>query len=611
MLFVDAATSCLQRPSPTAKELPRDLRGQALSGEDGSNRKPSRLDPFCTGLDPSSTYRWEEFNSATPPPNQDQKAVDLGRDGRLWHYIGSKSTDSKASYTGDPSRPVHDPAANFLHSAEAIRRPSIVQPIPTRHPTLPIGHLGSSSLTEEIRKPLGATGSPSHLPTSGHPKKQRPRDPSQRPPPPPPPSSSWSPGTSVLQLNSPSHLPLNVIHATSLPPTGRPAGPPGSTRMHPSMLEIQPAKILTGQPASTAPNSSLPHHEPPTTSSVPPLPHGKVGPGTSYLRGPGEMSSQPYPPAPSGTQLSSHSPRTHGSGGGQGAISVAGIPSGLNGVITPNASASLPDDDVLDMTQKSSARHTETTFSAHQEGSHPPIDPRIAAQESAYPWNPDQRSAHISNVTQYHAISQPASLPVSPAPHQPAVPNGLSVPSIAPPTRQTAIHSTSAIFPCPSGRAENVLFPINGSDHVGPPVRSSVPTMNAERSHAATGPERRNTTGASPCQSAESGCGVEASRIAQTHSTTSPHVAAADATEGRTSLPSSRHGILDIDAQNREAKEVALAESRQETISGSDKSNVLKGGRLAETFYAARSPDEKKLIDAAMEKIGSSRLESP
>lgn len=108
--------------------------------EDSSNRKPSRLDHFCDGPDESKPYRWEEFASATPAFNKDQKPVVLSKDRRLWYYLGRQSTESKAQYTGNPAKPFNDPTSNFLQSVEPARRPLITQPQPARRQSLPASY---------------------------------------------------------------------------------------------------------------------------------------------------------------------------------------------------------------------------------------------------------------------------------------------------------------------------------------------------------------------------------------------------------------------------------------------------------------------------------------
>ena len=128
LLFVDTSTSCLQRPSANALDLPEDLQGKAATMPDSSERKPAKGDPFTEGQD---TTVWEEFDSATVPFNRSQKAVNLGKEKQLWHYLGELSTEVKPSWSADPEQRKNDPAANFLATV-APPRPMAPPPQPRR-----------------------------------------------------------------------------------------------------------------------------------------------------------------------------------------------------------------------------------------------------------------------------------------------------------------------------------------------------------------------------------------------------------------------------------------------------------------------------------------------
>jgi hypothetical protein len=110
ILFVDSKTSCLQKPSANALDLPEDLQGKTASLPESTEKKPSPGDVFTE--DPKT--EWAEFSVSSPPVNMAQKAVDLNKNKKLWLYLGAQSSDSKAMYTADMSKPVPDPAANFL-----------------------------------------------------------------------------------------------------------------------------------------------------------------------------------------------------------------------------------------------------------------------------------------------------------------------------------------------------------------------------------------------------------------------------------------------------------------------------------------------------------------
>jgi hypothetical protein len=81
---------------------------------ESSERKPSPGDPFTE--DPKT--EWAEFVLGASPKNRTQKKVDFSQPNQLWHFLGKTSTESKAQYTADPSKPIHDPLSNFLHTVE-------------------------------------------------------------------------------------------------------------------------------------------------------------------------------------------------------------------------------------------------------------------------------------------------------------------------------------------------------------------------------------------------------------------------------------------------------------------------------------------------------------
>lgn len=114
ILFVDSATSCLQKPSNKAMELPENLQGKTASMSDSSERKPSEGDPFTE----NPKTEWAEFVSQAPPHNQLQRAVDLTKEKQVWHYLYEGSSDTKGHWTADPRKRVHDPASNFLDAVQ-------------------------------------------------------------------------------------------------------------------------------------------------------------------------------------------------------------------------------------------------------------------------------------------------------------------------------------------------------------------------------------------------------------------------------------------------------------------------------------------------------------
>jgi hypothetical protein len=110
ILFVDSATSCLQKPSANALDLPEDLQGKTASLPESTEKKPSPGDVFTE--EPKT--EWAEFVAGAPFVNKAQKPVDMAKEKQLWLYLGETSSETKAFYTADPAQKVHDPASNFL-----------------------------------------------------------------------------------------------------------------------------------------------------------------------------------------------------------------------------------------------------------------------------------------------------------------------------------------------------------------------------------------------------------------------------------------------------------------------------------------------------------------
>ena len=133
ILFVDSATSCLQRPSAAALDLPEELQGRTASLPESTDRKPSEGDPFTE--DPKT--EWAEFVSNEPPRNKQQKPVDLTKSKQLWLYLGKTSTDSKAHFTADPQKPFQDPASVFLDTVEPASRAVMAPPLQPKRISLP------------------------------------------------------------------------------------------------------------------------------------------------------------------------------------------------------------------------------------------------------------------------------------------------------------------------------------------------------------------------------------------------------------------------------------------------------------------------------------------
>ena len=168
VLFVDSTTSCLQKPSANALDLPEELQGKTASMPDSSERKPSEGDPFTEDL----KTEWAEFVSNAPAHNKWQKKVDLSKPKSLWIYLGEISSDSKPQYTSDPGKRVHDPVSNFLSTVEASR-PIMAPPQQPRRQSLaasyPLANIAARNAMATARQtPVAQQSFNAHQLTPAH-----------------------------------------------------------------------------------------------------------------------------------------------------------------------------------------------------------------------------------------------------------------------------------------------------------------------------------------------------------------------------------------------------------------------------------------------------------
>lgn len=137
LLVFDPVHSQLPIPSENAKPLPPELAQKSrTTAEDPMNMQPKADQPFFDG---QSTFVWSEFNTCHRIKNPDQVKIDFAKPKSVWFYLGKKSTEAKAQYTGDLARPFHDPAANFLDTVKPAPAPISIPPqrrsFPASYPT--------------------------------------------------------------------------------------------------------------------------------------------------------------------------------------------------------------------------------------------------------------------------------------------------------------------------------------------------------------------------------------------------------------------------------------------------------------------------------------------
>ncbi|KAI5458125.1 hypothetical protein BGZ63DRAFT_427404 [Mariannaea sp. PMI_226] len=102
-------------PMPTSRKAKEQLK--ATRKEDSTPRKG---EIFTEG------YTWAEFHTETVK-NRSQAKVNLSNSDQIWYYLGKSSTEYRAQYTEDASKPRHNPRGNFLDTVPKPPRPAPVR----------------------------------------------------------------------------------------------------------------------------------------------------------------------------------------------------------------------------------------------------------------------------------------------------------------------------------------------------------------------------------------------------------------------------------------------------------------------------------------------------
>jgi hypothetical protein len=121
----DPADFRLPKASPNAIPMPTCRKAQKeINAKRAVDEAPRKDDEFVPG------FTWAEFHAGEAVKNHEQVKIDFAKENQVWHYLGKTSTEAKAQYTEDPSRPWHNPKGNFL---DTIPKP----PPPVRMPVVP------------------------------------------------------------------------------------------------------------------------------------------------------------------------------------------------------------------------------------------------------------------------------------------------------------------------------------------------------------------------------------------------------------------------------------------------------------------------------------------
>ncbi|KAK4220804.1 hypothetical protein QBC38DRAFT_163267 [Podospora fimiseda] len=127
LLLPDPADYRLPKASPNAIPMPTDRKAkQQINAKRAVDEAPRKDDEFGSG------FVWAEFRAGDPIRNPKQVKVDLFRENQVWHYLGQTSTEAKAQYTDDVSKPLHNLKSNFLNSIPKPISTVPVQPLPQR-----------------------------------------------------------------------------------------------------------------------------------------------------------------------------------------------------------------------------------------------------------------------------------------------------------------------------------------------------------------------------------------------------------------------------------------------------------------------------------------------
>ena len=128
ILALDPTASQLVKPSANAKPLPSHFSMSTVQTMQNQNLEfgpPVSGDAFN---DLTKPQKWAEFNLGLQPKNPNQVRLDLEKQNQIWHYLGKTSTEAKAQFTEDLSKPRFNPAGNFLETVKpAPKIPTIAQ----------------------------------------------------------------------------------------------------------------------------------------------------------------------------------------------------------------------------------------------------------------------------------------------------------------------------------------------------------------------------------------------------------------------------------------------------------------------------------------------------
>jgi hypothetical protein len=124
LLLPDPADYHLPKASAKAIPMPASQKAKDRLNTKRADDKPRKDDVFGPG------FTWAEYNFEAVS-NRAQAKIDFEKSDQIWHYLGKTSTEARAQYTEDPSRPRFNPKGNFLDTLP--KPPPKPRPVPTSH----------------------------------------------------------------------------------------------------------------------------------------------------------------------------------------------------------------------------------------------------------------------------------------------------------------------------------------------------------------------------------------------------------------------------------------------------------------------------------------------
>ncbi|CZS88635.1 related to regulator of deoxyribodipyrimidine photo-lyase PHR1 [Rhynchosporium graminicola] len=131
LLVPDLAERRLQKPSSKAIPMPKSFKAKESlnTSKRQADDLPRAEDPFVEGC------TWAEFKCEPIRHNPAQVRIDFSKEDQIWFYLGKNSTEAKAQFTEDPTKPRHNPKGHFLDTipkpAPAVQRQSYSASHPT------------------------------------------------------------------------------------------------------------------------------------------------------------------------------------------------------------------------------------------------------------------------------------------------------------------------------------------------------------------------------------------------------------------------------------------------------------------------------------------------